>query len=53
MAGGMVDIVTRCPQARMLMEPKSDLIQVSKSFDTCRERVEMSTLSPAIAISAV
>jgi hypothetical protein len=52
MAGGIVDIVTLGPQARMLMEPKSDSIQVSKSFDTVERRVEMPTLSPAIAISS-
>ena len=34
------------------MESKSDSIQVSKSFDTVESRVEMSTLSPAIAISS-
>jgi len=35
-----------------VMESKSDSIQVSKSFDPVERRVEMSTLSPAIAISS-
>jgi hypothetical protein len=52
MAGGMVDIVTR-PTGTNFNGAKERLVQVSKSLDTCRERVEMSTLSPAIAISAV
>ena len=36
-----------------VMKPKSGWIQVSKRFDICQTRVEMSTLSPAVAVSAV